>query len=299
MRDFEEYIVFKDLIEEHILDFLPETDPKSSALYEAMKYSLKSSGKRIRPALLLAACEFSGGEAKEALPYACAIEYIHTYSLIHDDLPGMDDDELRRGLPTNHMVYGEGLAILAGDGLLTTAFETMNRDMLIYFDDPVKLKRRVRASNEISKGAGCRGMVAGQAADIEATGKSIAGGLLDYIHLNKTAALIVAAVKAGAFIGGAPKELLTPLENYAENIGLAFQIADDILDVTGDENETGKKKGADKVREKPTYPSLYGLKPSRERLDELTGNAIETLAPFYDNAEFFIKMAQNLVKRTR
>jgi geranylgeranyl diphosphate synthase type II len=299
MRDFEEYIAFKDLIEEHILDFLPETDPKSNTLYESMKYSLKSNGKRIRPVLLLAACEFAGGEAREALPYACAIEYIHTYSLIHDDLPGMDDDELRRGLPTNHMIYGEGMAVLAGDGLLTTAFETMNKDMLIYFDDPAKLKRRIRASHEISKGAGCRGMVAGQAADIEAAGKSIAGGLLDYIHLNKTAALIIAAVKAGAFIGGASKDVLTALEDYAENLGFAFQIADDILDVMGDESETGKKKGSDKIHEKPTYPSLYGIGASRARLDELTENALKTLAPFYDNAEFFVKMAKGLVNRTK
>ncbi|MDR2089937.1 MAG: polyprenyl synthetase family protein [Clostridiales Family XIII bacterium] len=299
MRDFEEYIAFKALVEEHILDFLPEVDPKSSSLYEAMRYSLKSGGKRVRPVLLLAACEFAGGEAREALPYACAVEYIHTYSLIHDDLPGMDDDELRRGLPTNHKVYGEGMAVLAGDGLLTAAFETMNKDMLIYFDDPVKLKRRIRASHEISKGAGCRGMVAGQAADIEAVGRSIAGGLLDYIHLNKTAAPVVAAVKAGAFIGGAPKELLAAIETYAENLGLAFQIADDILDVTGDENELGKRTGADRARGKPTYPELYGIEASRERLDELTQTALGTLAPFYDNAEFFVKMAKYLLNRTK
>jgi geranylgeranyl diphosphate synthase type II len=299
MRDFEEYSAFKELVEEHISDFLPEIDPKSSTLYEAMTYSLKSGGKRIRPVLLLAACEFAGGEAREALPYACAIEYIHTYSLIHDDLPGMDDDELRRGLPTNHTIYGVGMATLAGDGLLTTAFEAMNKDMLIYFDDPVKLKRRIRASYEISKGAGCRGMVAGQAADIEVAHKSISGGLLDYIHVNKTASLIIAAVKAGAFIGGATKELLAALEDYAENLGLAFQIADDILDVTGDENELGKKTGADLSREKPTYPSLYGVDRSRERLDELTESALGTLAPFYDNAEFFVKMAKHLVNRTK
>jgi geranylgeranyl diphosphate synthase type II len=299
MRDFEEYIAFKTLVEDHIPDFLPEVDPKSSSLYESMIYSLKSEGKRVRPVLLLAACEFAGGEAREALPYACAIEYIHTYSLIHDDLPGMDNDELRRGLPTNHMVYGEGMAVLAGDGLLTAAFEAMNKDMLIYFDDAVKLKRRVRASYEISKGAGCRGMVAGQAADIEAAGKSIAGGLLDYIHLNKTASLVVAAVKAGAFIGGATKDVVSALEDYAENLGLAFQIADDILDVTGDESEMGKRAGADLARGKPTYPSLRGLEASRARLEELTEAALGTLAPFYDNAEFFVKMAKNLVNRTK
>jgi geranylgeranyl diphosphate synthase type II len=211
----------------------------------------------------------------------------------------MDDDELRHGLPANHVVYGEGMAVLAGDGLLTTAFEAMNKDMLIYFDDPEKLKRRVRASHEISKGAGCRGMAAGQAADVEASGKSVAGWLLDYIHANKTAAPIVAAVKAGAFIGGASKEVLAALEDYAENIGLAFQIADDILDVTGDESELGKRTGADRARGKPTYPSLYGVDRSRERLRALTENALATLAPFYDNAEFFAKMARHLVNRTK
>ncbi|MDR2771447.1 MAG: polyprenyl synthetase family protein [Clostridiales Family XIII bacterium] len=297
MRDFKEYIAFKALVEEHLPDFLPEVNAKSSSLYEAMCYSLENGGKRIRPVLLLAACEFAGGEVREALPYACAVEYIHSYSLIHDDLPGLDDDELRRGRPTNHKVYGEGMAVLAGDGLLTTAFEAMNKDMLIYFDDSDRLKRRVRAAYEISKGVGCRGMVAGQAADIEAAGKSIAGGLLDYIHLNKTAAPIISAVKAGAFIGGAAKEVLTALEDYAENLGLAFQIADDILDVTGDEDKLGKRTGADNAREKPTYPSLYGLEASRKRLEALTEAAIDTLAPFYDNAEFFIKMAQYLVHR--
>jgi geranylgeranyl diphosphate synthase type II len=299
MRDFQEYSVSKALIDEHILDFLPDVDPKSSVLYEAMRYSLENGGKRIRPVLLLAACDFAGGEMREALPYACAVEYIHTYSLIHDDLPGMDDDELRRGLPTNHMVYGDGMAVLAGDGLLTTAFEVMNKDMLIYFDDPVKLKRRVRASHEIAKGAGCRGMVAGQAADVEAAGRSIAGGLLDYIHLNKTAAPIVAAVKAGAFIGGATKEALTALEDYAENLGLAFQIADDILDVTGNEDELGKRTGADQTHRKPTYPALYGVDSSRERLSELTEAALSVLTPFCDNAEFFVKMAQYLLNRTK
>jgi geranylgeranyl diphosphate synthase type II len=299
MRDFEEYTAFKDLIEAHISDFLPEVDTKSSVLYEAMRYSLESGGKRIRPVLLLAACELAGGETREALPYACAVEYIHTYSLIHDDLPGMDDDELRRGLPTNHMVYGEGMAVLAGDGLLTAAFEAMSKDMLIYFDDPVKLKRRVRAAHEIAKGAGCRGMVAGQAADIEAVGKSIAGGMLDYIHLNKTAAPVVAAVKAGAFIGAATKETLAALDDYAENLGLAFQIADDILDVTGDENEIGKRTGADMTRKKPTYPALYGVDASRARLCELTEAALDALAPFRDKAEFLAKMARYLLNRSR
>ncbi|MDR3294897.1 MAG: polyprenyl synthetase family protein [Clostridiales Family XIII bacterium] len=299
MEEFKEYIRYKALVEEHILNFLPEVDHKSGILCDAMRYSLVSGGKRIRPVLLLAACDFAGGELNQAIPYACAIEYIHTYSMIHDDLPAMDDDDLRHGVPTSHQVFGEGIAILAGDGLLTSAFEIMNKDMLIYFDDPARLKCRVRASFEISKYAGCRGMVAGQTADLEAEHKSISGGLLDYIHLNKTAALIVAAVKAGAHIGGAPPEIVNRLENYAENLGLAFQITDDILDVTGDEKETGKKTGSDKNHEKPTYPALFGMEDSQKRLNELTDNALKIIEPYYDNAEFFVRMAKSLVKRTK
>ncbi|MCL1982645.1 MAG: polyprenyl synthetase family protein, partial [Clostridiales bacterium] len=192
-----EYLLYKKMVEEHLLDFLPEIDHKSIVVYEAMKYSLAAGGKRLRPVLLLGACEFCGGDIKGALPYACAIEYIHTYSLIHDDLPAMDDDELRRGLPTNHKVYGDAIAILAGDGLLSSAFEAMSKDMLLYFDDVANLKKRVSALYEIAKGCGCRGMIAGQIADVEAVGKQCSREMLDYIHCNKTAALITAAVKAG------------------------------------------------------------------------------------------------------
>ena len=170
---------YKELFEKHILDFLPEVDHKSITVYEAMKYSLLAGGKRLRPTLLLAACDFTGGDINNAIPYACAAEYIHTYSLIHDDLPAMDNDDLRRGMPTSHKVYGEAMAILAGDGLLTSAFEAMNKDMLLYFDNDIKLKRRVKASYELSKGAGCRGMIAGQVADIEAENKQCSKEMLD------------------------------------------------------------------------------------------------------------------------
>jgi geranylgeranyl diphosphate synthase type II len=299
LKEFTEYQRYKDFIEEHIMDFIPEVDIKSITLHESMKYSLTNGGKRIRPVLLLAACEFSGGDIKSALPYACAIEYIHTYSLIHDDLPAMDNDDLRRGRPTNHKVFGDAIAILAGDSLLNSAFEVMNKDMMIYFDDPGLLKRRVRASFEISKGAGCRGMVAGQVVDIEAQHKSVSGELLDYIHLNKTASLIVAAVKAGCHIGGASKDILKAMEDYAECLGLAFQIADDLLNETGSLEETGKRPGSDRILEKPTYPRIYGLEKSKERLRELTQNALNVIAPYYDNAEFFVRMAQTLEVRKR
>ena len=226
-RGYEDY---KKMIDEHLLDFIPNIDNKSISLYEAMKYSLTAGGKRIRPVLLLAACDFAGGDVREALPYACAMEYIHTYSMIHDDLPAMDNDDLRRGLPTNHKVYGEALAILAGDGLLTSAFEAMNKDLMLYFDDAEKMAKRIRAINAIAKGAGCRGMVAGQVSDIEGENNEYSNEMLEYIHINKTGALIIAAIKAGLYLGSPSKDMLSNLDIYSENIGLAYQIADDILD---------------------------------------------------------------------
>lgn len=290
---------YRDFVEEHLLDFIPDVDHKSITLYESMKYSLSSGGKRIRPVLLLAACDFCGGKMEEALPYACAIEYIHTYSLIHDDLPCMDNDDLRRGVPTNHKVYGDAVATLAGDGLQAAAYEVMNRDMFMYFDDINALKRRIRASYEITKGAGCRGIVAGQIADIEAEDKSCSREMLDYIHLTKTSALIVAAVRAGAYLGNADEETLSNLTIYAENLGLAFQICDDVLDVEGQEEEMGKKKGMDTINKKATYPALYGLPQSKERLNTLTETAIDALKQYYDNAEVFTKLAKALAVRGR
>ncbi|NLD20340.1 MAG: polyprenyl synthetase family protein [Clostridiales bacterium] len=296
MKDysFEEY---KEIIEEHLMDFIPDVDHKSITLYDAMRYSLLTGGKRIRPVLLLAACDFCCGKIEEALPYACAIEYIHNYSLIHDDLPCMDNDDLRRGQPTNHKVFGEAMATLAGDGLQSAAFETMNKDMFLYFDDPTGLKKRINASYEISKGAGCRGMVAGQVADMEAEDKNCSGEMLDYIHITKTAALIVAAVRAGAHLGGADDDLLSKLTIYAENLGLAFQICDDILDVEGKEEEMGKRSGMDDINKKATYPAIYGIDKSKERLNQLTDKAIDALSEFYDNAEVFTKLAKELAVR--
>lgn len=293
------YHEYKKLVEDHILDFIPEIDHKSITLYEAMKYSLTAGGKRLRPVLLLAACEFAGGDIQEAIPYACAMEYIHTYSLIHDDLPAMDDDELRRGRPTNHVVYGEAMAILAGDGLLTSAFEAMNKDMFLYFDNPDKMKRRIRAIYEMAKGSGCRGMVAGQVADIEAENRQCSKEMLDYIHINKTGALIVAAVKAGAYIGGADEQKLRDLTGFAENLGLAFQVADDILDICGNEEEMGKKAGNDEKKHKATFPCLFNndIGLCQEYLKELTETALSFLEPYYDEAEFFNDLAVELVTR--
>lgn len=295
-RTFDDY---KNLVDEHLLDFLPNVDNKSISLYESMKYSLTAGGKRLRPVLLLAACEFAGGDIFEAMPYACAMEYIHTYSLIHDDLPAMDNDDLRRGLPTNHKVYGEALAILAGDGLLTSAFEAISKDMMLYFDDPEKMTRRVKAACEIAKGAGCRGMVAGQVSDIEGENMDYSNEMLEYIHLNKTGALIKSAVRAGLYLGNPTASMLSDLEKYSENLGLAYQIADDILDVVGNPDELGKSIGSDVKKHKNTYTSINGLDASVKRLQELTDEAVSALEPYYDNAEFFRELVLKLASRKK
>lgn len=293
-RSYQDY---KEIIDAHLLDFIPNIDNKSISLYESMKYSLTAGGKRLRPILLLAACEFAGGDINEAIPYACAVEYIHTYSLIHDDLPAMDNDDLRRGLPTNHKIYGDALAILAGDGLLTTAFEAINKDMMMYFDDPEKMRKRISASFEIAKGAGCKGMVAGQVSDIEAEANDCSNEMLEYIHINKTAALIKSAIKAGLYLGNPSSDMLSQLDKYAENLGLAYQIADDILDVIGNPEELGKKTGSDEKKNKTTYTSINGLEAAQDRLEQLTENAVEAIADYYDNAEFFRDLVLELKDR--
>lgn len=293
-RSYQDY---KEIIDAHLLDFIPNIDNKSISLYESMKYSLAAGGKRLRPILLLAACEFAGGDINEAIPYACAVEYIHTYSLIHDDLPAMDNDDLRRGLPTNHKIYGDALAILAGDGLLTTAFEAINKDMMMYFDNPEKMRKRISASFEIAKGAGCKGMVAGQVSDIEAETNDCSNEMLEYIHINKTAALIKSAIKAGLYLGNPSSDMLSQLDKYAENLGLAYQIADDILDVIGNPEELGKETGSDKKKNKTTYTSINGLEAAQDRLEQLTENAVEAIADYYDNAEFFRDLVLELKDR--
>ena len=295
----ENYDEYKEMVNSHLLDFMPGIDTKSSSLYESMKYSLTAGGKRLRSVLLLASCEFAGGDAKDALAFACAMEYIHTYSLIHDDLPAMDNDDLRRGMPTNHKVYGDAIAILAGDGLLTTAFEVMNKDMFLYFDNLKELKKRINAAYTITSNAGVRGMVAGQVSDIESEHKQCSNEMLEYIHLNKTGALIVAAVRAGLYLGGADDAMMKNMTVYAENLGLAYQIADDILDVRGNEAELGKKTGVDAQNEKITYVSLNGMEASDKKLHELTQNAVKAIEEYYDNAEFFRNLVLKLEKRTR
>lgn len=282
-----EYNRLKNLAEDHILDYMPNIDNKCITLYDAMKYSLTAGGKRLRPVLLLAACEMCGENAAFALPYAIAAEYIQTYSLIHDDLPAMDNDDYRRGKLTNHKVFGEDIAILAGDGLLSAAFETMNKTMLMYLDDEALLKRLVRASFEISKGVGVRGMVAGQVADVENEGKSCSTEMLDFIHMNKTAAFIKSMCIAGCYLGGGDARMKEDLATYGECTGLAFQIVDDILDVIGDEEDLGKKTGMDAAMNKSTFPALYGLEASKTKAFELLSKARAAMEKYYDEAEVF------------
>jgi geranylgeranyl diphosphate synthase type II len=271
--------------------------PASAApdrLHEAMRYSLFSEGKRIRPILAVAASEALGAPVAPVLPFACAIELIHTYSLIHDDLPAMDDDDLRRGRPTNHRVFGEGIAILAGDALLTEAFRIMGEASVRRNTD-----RRCAAQvlTEIAAAAGAHGMVAGQAADLEAEGRSLELPAVEFIHVRKTGALIRAAVRAGALLGAARSAQLRRLTRYAEFFGLAFQIADDLLDAESTTAITGKVTGRDRARHKATFPSVLGLSATRERAAELLDNAIAELRPFGRRARPLSELARFIVGR--
>ncbi len=252
---------------------LPAERPES--LREAMRYSLLAGGKRLRPILCLAACELAGGEAELAMPTAVALEMIHTMSLIHDDLPAMDNDDLRRGRSTNHKVYGEAKAILAGDALLTRAFE-----MVALRSPGLPAERLLAVVGELSLASGAPGLVGGQVVDLECEGKAVDLDTLEYIHLHKTGALLRACVLCGAHVGGAGAPLLQALGTYARGIGLAFQIIDDILDVTASSEVLGKTAGKDLAADKTTYPKLLGLEASRQRADDLVAEAKAALAPF-------------------
>lgn len=289
------YDYYRNLVEEHLLDYIPKEPTEVKTLFDSMSYSLTSGGKRIRPVLLLASCDFAGGEVMKALPFACAIEYIHTYSLIHDDLPAMDNDDLRRGNPTNHKVYGEALAILAGDGLLNTAHEIMLRETATA-GTPEEMKRGADAAWTISHNAGICGMVAGQVADIEGETKECTEEMLRFIDANKTGALLKAPIVAGLRLAGAPEEMIADFTRYAEYIGRAFQISDDILDAVGDEEIVGKKTGKDADLGKCNYAFVLGLDAAREELHHLTEMAV-ALTDKYENGEFFGELARKLERR--
>jgi geranylgeranyl diphosphate synthase type II len=263
-------------------------------LFEAMKYSLFAGGKRIRPILALASYEACGRNPEEILHCASALELIHTYSLIHDDLPAMDDDDLRRGKPSNHKVFGEAIAILAGDALLTEAFS-----MIVTMQKPVNIPATsiVRVIREIAQAAGVLGMVGGQAQDILSENTEIDSTTLDFIHRHKTAALIAASVKIGPILADAGDEQLHRLSEYGETIGLAFQIIDDILDVEGSTEELGKTAGSDLARKKATYPSLFGVRDARNKARDLITAAIDALAPFSEKADPLREIAVYLIER--
>ena len=274
-------------------EYMPKEEGYQKTIFEAMNYSLSAGGKRLRPILTLEACKLVGGNEKDAIPFAAAIEMIHTYSLIHDDLPALDNDDLRRGRKTIHKVYGEAMAILAGDGLLNYAYEIMLKESIGKDDSNKYLK----AINEIAKASGIYGMIGGQVVDIESEGKSIDKDKLDFIHMNKTAAIIIGCMRAGAIIGGASDNQLENITKYAKNIGLSFQIVDDILDVVGDEAKLGKKVGSDIDNEKSTYPSLIGLDKSKEIAKNLIEEAKLSISNIDKDREFLNSLADYIVDR--
>jgi geranylgeranyl diphosphate synthase, type II len=248
-------------------------------IYAAMRYSLLAGGKRLRPILCLASCEAIGGNLELAMPTACALEMIHTMSLIHDDLPAMDDDDYRRGKLTNHKVYGEDIAILAGDGLLAYAFEYIATQT-----QGVSADRVLKAIAHLARAVGADGLVGGQVVDLESEGKDISVETLTYIHNHKTGALLEACVICGAVLAGATESEIAKLSQFAQKIGLAFQIIDDILDITATQAELGKTAGKDLQAQKATYPKLWGLAESKRQADKLVADAKSILAEFGDRA---------------
>lgn len=280
-------------VENLLNEYMPKVEGYQETIFDSMNYSLKAGGKRLRPILTLEACKLVGGNEKDAQPFAVAIEMIHTYSLIHDDLPALDNDDLRRGRKTNHKVYGEAMAILAGDGLLNYAYEIMLRESL----NKSEPEKYLKAINEIAKVSGIYGMIGGQVVDIESEAQSIDMEKLDFIHMNKTAAIIIGCMRAGAIIGGASEEELENVTKYAKNIGLSFQIVDDILDIVGDEAKLGKKVGSDIDNEKSTYPSLIGLEKSKEIANELIAEAKTSIDNINKDSEFLNHLADYIVDR--
>ncbi len=271
--------------------YLPKEKTRPPTIHKAMRYSLFAGGKRLRPILCLAAAETCGGKIDNALPLACALECIHTYSLVHDDLPSMDNDDFRRGRPTCHKVFGDGIAVLAGDALLTIAFEIVSR---------VKFSARYNLSillREIAVAAGSRKLIAGQVADLEAEGRNIDMMGLRYIHENKTAAILTTSVRLGAMSAGANPKDLDAITKFGRALGLAFQIIDDILDVTQTSEKLGKSAGKDAAAKKATYPAVIGLKKSRLEAKRLTRRAHNALSIFDGKAEALHALANYLLER--
>ena len=286
MRNIDDYLA---LINDNLGKYLPGKDILQKSVIDA-------GGKRVRPILTLAFCEACGGYVENALPFACAVEMVHTYSLIHDDLPCMDNDFLRRGRPANHIANGEAMALLAGDALLTRAFEVMLCDETIKL---VGAEAAAMAAGCLARSIGVLGMIGGQVIDLESEGKNLTQVALDKMHSLKTGALITAAAKIGCIAAQANKNEILAAQSYANSIGLAFQIMDDILDVTSTSDELGKNVGSDLAAQKSTYVSCMGIEKSKRTVLQLTENAIKSLKVFGDKKEFLQIFAQDLSKRKR
>lgn len=285
----------KEFVDEGISRFLPNQDSYPESIHKSMRYSVFAGGKRLRPALLLASAEAVGGDRRSALPFAVAVEFIHTYTLIHDDLPALDDDNLRRGKPTNHRVFGEAIAILAGDALLTQAFIVMTNAALM---DSIPSKHILRAAHEMGKSIGSAGVIGGQVVDLESEGKPIDEDTLEYIHIYKTGFFFKSCVRVGALLGQANVKQLNALTSFGAHIGLAFQIIDDILDITGDQEKLGKDVGSDVDRNKATYPAMFGMDESKRKAEKLVEDGINLLGGFDRSADPLREIARFFVQRT-
>ena len=292
----EEYTDRVEKIEKILKKYLPEKKGYQRTIMEAMEYSLMAGGKRLRPMLMWESYRLFGGEGAAIEPFMAAIEMIHTYSLVHDDLPAMDNDEYRRGRKTTHIVYGEDMGILAGDALLNYAFETACRA----FEEESEHALRIgKALKILADKAGIYGMIGGQVVDVQESGKAVSGEVLDFIYRLKTSALIEASMMAGAVLAGAEEGQVSRMEQIAGKIGLAFQIQDDILDVIGDSKELGKATGSDAQNHKQTYVTLHGLEESGREVERLTGEAVATLDSFSGEHEFLKELLLHLVHRTK
>ncbi|HHU60407.1 MAG: polyprenyl synthetase family protein [Bacillota bacterium] len=294
----ENFLTYWDTTAEKIENILEEKLPgvqvMPELIHEAMRYSTLGGGKRLRGMLVMAACEAVGGDVKQTDGLAAAVEMVHAYSLIHDDLPCMDDDDLRRGKPSNHRVYGDAMAVLAGDALLTLAFEILAQMPEDYGICP---SVAIKVIAELSTGAGSQGMVGGQVIDISSEGKKLTPQTLDYIHKHKTGALIKAALRGGALIGGASGKELELLTSYGESLGMAFQITDDILDEIGHADQLGKAIGADRDKGKQTYPRLYGLEKSIELAEACVAECLDALKGFTCKANILRYLATFIIQR--
>ncbi|MDD5722383.1 MAG: polyprenyl synthetase family protein [Syntrophales bacterium] len=289
----EEYLeTRKEIVDRALGRYLPEESGPLSEICEAMRYSLFAGGKRLRPVLCMASAETVGGNEQTVLPFACAIEMIHTYSLIHDDLPSMDDDDYRRGKPTNHKVFGEGVAVLAGDALLTEAFR-----LLSAVHPGISPETTLSIIREIATAAGFKGMIGGQVADLRAESKEVDMGQVQYIHTHKTQALITVSIRAGALIADAGEDDLSALSEYGKKTGLAFQIADDILDIESCREVLGKDTGSDEGRGKATYPALIGLEESRKEMRRLVEGALSEVERFDERADPLRMIARFIAER--